>query len=56
MIGDVITGIEGQDVSDQNSLYRVLDRFKVGDEVTLTVVRPGSKPRDEQVILSPSSR
>ncbi|NCF87825.1 MAG: trypsin-like serine protease [Verrucomicrobiaceae bacterium] len=56
MIGDVITGIEGQDVSDQNSLYRVLDRFKVGDEVTLTVVRPGSKPRDKQVILSPSSR
>ena len=56
IIRDVITGIEGKDVSDQNSLYRVLDRFKVGDEVTLTVERPGSKPRDVKVILSPSSR
>ena len=55
-IRDYITGIEGQDVSDQNSLFRILDRFKVGDKVTLTVERPGSKPRDAKVILSPSAR
>ena len=54
-LGDVITAIEGQEVADQNSLYRILDRFKVGDEVTLTVTRPGSKPRLVKVILSPSS-
>ena len=54
-LGDVITAIEDQEVADQNSLYRILDRFKVDDEVTLTVTRPGSKPRLVKVILSPSS-
>lgn len=55
VFGDVITGINGEATTTQNSLFRVLDRFKIGDEVTLTVQEPGQRPRDVKVILSPSS-
>ena len=50
---DVIIGIAGQKVTDQNSFFRVLDRFKVGDEVTLTIQSLLSqRPRDVSVKLS----
>jgi S1-C subfamily serine protease len=40
-IGDVITQIDGQDVSDGNDLLRVLDELAPGDPVTLVVNRRG---------------
>jgi S1-C subfamily serine protease len=37
--GDVIVAVDGQDVADRRSLYRMLWAHRPGDEVTLTVYR-----------------
>lgn len=54
-LGDVIVEIEGTEVRDQNGLYRVVDRFRVGDTVTLKVQRPGQRAREVEVTLSQGS-
>jgi S1-C subfamily serine protease len=41
--GDVVTKIDGEEVSTIQELARRVDQYKVGDEVTLTVVRDGSE-------------
>jgi S1-C subfamily serine protease len=41
--GDIITAIEGKPVSDMKELVRVLDRLRVGQTVTVNVVRDGFK-------------
>jgi S1-C subfamily serine protease len=43
VLGDVIIGMDQQPVNDVNDLYRELDKHKVGDEVTLDVVRRNEK-------------
>ena len=37
--GDVIVGIDGQPVKRGNDLSNVLDAYKIGDRVTLRVLR-----------------
>jgi S1-C subfamily serine protease len=49
-LGDVITVIDGQQVSDGNDLLRVLDEHSPGDTVTLTINRRGEL-REEQIRL-----
>jgi S1-C subfamily serine protease len=43
VLGDIIVAMEDQKIEDVNDLYRELDKHKVGDTVTLQVVRSGDK-------------
>ena len=55
VLGDVIVEIEGTPVTNQNALYRVLDNFRIGNQVRLKVQSPGEKAREVTVTLSASS-
>ncbi|MBI3480432.1 MAG: trypsin-like peptidase domain-containing protein [Nitrosomonadales bacterium] len=48
--GDIITAIEGKPVDSVGKLVALLDDYKVGDKVKLSVLRQG-KTREVQVIL-----
>jgi S1-C subfamily serine protease len=52
--GDVIVAVEGKPVDSVARLLARLDDFKVGDTVTVTVVRDG-KSRDVRVTLQPGA-
>ncbi|XP_002977281.2 protease Do-like 1, chloroplastic [Selaginella moellendorffii] len=39
VLGDIITSINNQKISNGSDLYRVLDRCKVGDKITVEVLR-----------------
>lgn len=39
VLGDVIVGVDGDEVKSNDDLYRTLDRHEVGDEVSVTVLR-----------------
>ncbi len=41
ILGDVIVGVEKHAVKDYDDLYNALDRYKVGDEVSVKVLRDG---------------
>lgn len=41
IIGDVIVGINEHEVKDYDDLYNALDRYRVGDEVTVKIRREG---------------
>jgi S1-C subfamily serine protease len=41
--GDVIVGVDGQDVNSRSDLNLMLNRARPGDTVTLTVIRAGKK-------------
>ena len=41
MLGDIIVGIEDLKVADFDDLYNAFDRFKVGDEVSVKLIREG---------------
>lgn len=43
ILGDVIVGIDGEPVQDNNDLYRILDRHGVGDTLELTIRRNGDE-------------
>ena len=45
--GDIITEIDGTTVSSFNELYNVLDLYKPGDTVTLTIYRIDEKDTDK---------
>lgn len=56
--GDIITAINGKNVSDTNQLKNYLTYYEAGEEVTITVSRQsdgGYTSVDVPVILSPSS-
>jgi S1-C subfamily serine protease len=38
-LGDVITAVDGKEVENSDDLYRILESYEVGNEVTLTVLR-----------------
>ena len=40
-IGDIIVGIDGQKVSNNDDLYRALDKHQVGDTVNVEIFRDG---------------
>ena len=48
--GDVITGLDGQDITRQNSLIDLLFEHKPGDTVSITAERNGT-PQTFQVTL-----
>ncbi len=49
-LGDIITAIDGKKVESSNDLYLVLEKYKVGDAVTVTMLRNG-KPVQARVVL-----
>jgi len=42
-IADIIVGIDGEAVENQDDLYRILDRHAVGDEVEVEILREGER-------------
>lgn len=49
-IGDVIIGIEGQPITTNAELNKIRDKYKAGDEITLTIARAG-EDIDLKIIL-----
>jgi S1-C subfamily serine protease len=43
VLGDIIVAIEGQSVRTSDDLYNTLERYNVGDEVRVEVIRGGRK-------------
>jgi len=41
LLGDIIIGIDAHKVEDYDDLYNALDRYKVGDEVSVKLIRDG---------------
>ncbi|MFN2454787.1 MAG: S1C family serine protease [Pyrinomonadaceae bacterium] len=39
VLGDIITAIDGEKVSSQNDLFRILDKHQIGDSVRVEVLR-----------------
>ena len=54
-LGDIIVAIDGQRVASVNDLYARLRNYKVGDAVTLTVLRDGDEEQ-VRVTLGAESR
>lgn len=54
ILGDIITTVNGQKVSNGSDLYKILDRCKVGDKVTVEVLR-GDQKENVLVTLEPKS-
>jgi len=42
-IGDIIVGIDGQQISSNDDLYRALDKHQIGETVRVELVRNGSR-------------
>jgi S1-C subfamily serine protease len=42
-IGDIIVGIDGANVSNNDDLYRTLDKHQVGDTITVNIIRNGRR-------------
>ncbi|HEY0006223.1 MAG TPA: trypsin-like peptidase domain-containing protein [Pyrinomonadaceae bacterium] len=43
VIGDLITTVDGEQVSDNDALYRILDKHQIGDTIQLEVLREGRR-------------
>uniref|UniRef100_A0A803NAL6 PDZ domain-containing protein n=1 Tax=Chenopodium quinoa TaxID=63459 RepID=A0A803NAL6_CHEQI len=52
ILGDIITSVNGKKVTNGSDLYRILDTCKVGDKVTVEVLR-GDHQEKIPVILEP---
>lgn len=52
ILGDIITGINGQKIKNGSDLYKIMDRFKVGDTVDVEVLR-GEEQLKVPVTLEP---
>jgi S1-C subfamily serine protease len=44
-LGDVVVGVDGKPVRSQADLVAILDEYKIGDVVTLTVLRDGAESK-----------
>src|SRR5258706_8311499 len=42
-IGDIVVGIDGQKVDSNDDLFRILDKHKIGDSVSVEVFRQGRR-------------
>jgi S1-C subfamily serine protease len=49
-LGDIITAIDGKKTESSNDLYLILEKYKVGDVVSVTMLRNG-KPAQARVTL-----
>ncbi|TXG54662.1 hypothetical protein EZV62_019918 [Acer yangbiense] len=54
ILGDIITSVNGKKVTNGSDLYRILDQCKVGDEVTVEVLR-GDRKEKISVMLEPKA-
>ncbi len=52
ILGDIITGINGEEVHDNRDLARILSTFKIGDVITLKIIRNEEKFQVD-VVLEP---
>ncbi|XP_073118487.1 protease Do-like 1, chloroplastic [Henckelia pumila] len=52
ILGDIITSIDGKKVSNGSDLYKIMDQCKVGDKITVEVLR-GDRLEKIPVILEP---
>ncbi|KAJ7513356.1 hypothetical protein O6H91_21G051500 [Diphasiastrum complanatum] len=52
VLGDIITAINGQKVTNGTDLYKILDRCKIGDEVIVEVLRGDDKVKLPVVLES----
>jgi S1-C subfamily serine protease len=43
VLGDIIVSIDGQSVKTSNDLYKILERYNVGDEIRVEVIRSGRR-------------
>jgi len=43
VLGDIITTIDNEKITDQDGLYRLLDRHKIGDTIQVEIIRNGRK-------------
>ncbi len=53
-LADIIVAMDGKPVQSKDDLYSALEQYKVGDIVTVTVLR-GDERQDVQVTLGPTS-
>ena len=51
LLGDVIVGINGKPVKKEGDLFDVLDSCKIGDKVTVDVLRRGTQKMSFDVVL-----
>ena len=51
-LGDVIVGLDGTAIDDADQLFRTLRSYRVGDEVTVSILRDG-EPQQLKVTLQP---
>ena len=51
-VGDVIVAINGEPLHTGKDLYSAFDKYKVGDTVTVTIIRDG-KQQDVKATLQP---
>jgi S1-C subfamily serine protease len=51
--GDIITGVDEQKISDMKQLVRLLNKMRVGQTLTLHILRDGI-PREVNVLLAES--
>ena len=49
-MGDAITAIDGKKVLNPNDLYLLLENYRVGESVTLSLLRDG-KPMQAKIAL-----
>ncbi|RWR89945.1 protease Do-like protein 1, chloroplastic isoform X1 [Cinnamomum micranthum f. kanehirae] len=54
VLGDIITSVNGKKVTNGSDLYRILDQCKVGDKVTVEVLR-GDHKEKIPVLLEPKA-
>jgi S1-C subfamily serine protease len=40
-LGDIITGVDGEKISNNDDLYRSLDKHRIGDSVNVQIMRNG---------------
>ena len=52
VLGDVIIGLEGARIGNQDDLFHALENRRPGEAVTVTLVRDGSE-RDVSIVLQP---
>ncbi len=51
-LGDIITHVDSEPVSDRNSLFDVLEKHKIGDEVTISLIRDDRRAKTKVTLQS----
>ena len=46
-LGDIVVGINDDKVASETDIFRILEKYKVGDSVILKVIRLSDKPKDD---------